>query len=74
MQVTLILRATISEFVFHLLLNMDEMYLDPESMPLTPEWEEERALLAHYDQQWLEEQVLIELDDDIQYCMGACLL
>lgn len=73
MQVTLISRATISEFVFHLLLNMDEMYLDPEDTPLTPEWEEERALLAHYDQQWLEEQVHIELDDDIQYCMGACL-
>ena len=74
MQVTLILRATISEFVLYLLLNMnDELYLNPEDTPLTPEWEEERALLALYDQQWLEEQVHIELDDDIQYCMGACL-
>jgi hypothetical protein len=51
----------------------DDMYLDPEDTPLTPEWEEVRALLAHYDQQWFEEQVHIELDDDIQYCMGACL-
>ena len=74
MQVTLILRATISEFVLYLLLNMnDDMYLDPEDTPLTPEWEEERALLAHYDQQWLEEQVQVDLDDDIQYCLGACL-
>jgi hypothetical protein len=68
-------RAITNDLFLYLLLNMnDELYLDPEDTPLTPEWVEERALLAHYDQQWLEDQVLIDLDDDIQYCMGACLL
>ena len=67
-------RAITNDLFLHLLLNMnDDIYLDPEDTPLTPEGEEERALLAHYDQQWLEEQVQVDLDDDIQYCMGACL-
>lgn len=71
MPVTHILRVNTSEFILCLLL-MYEPYLDPEEMPMTAEWHEEREyrLRCHLD--WV--QSLEEADDlnkAIRFCRGA---
>lgn len=70
MPVTLILRAFTSEFIL-CLLNMDYEILDPEDMPLTPEWDEEREWRLRTHLQFVESLETDDLDTDIRYCRRA---
>ena len=70
MPVTLILRAITSEFILYL-SNMDYEILDPEDMPLTPEWEEEREWRLRTHLQFVESLETDDLDTDIRYCRRA---
>ena len=70
MPVTLILRAITSEFIL-CLLNMDYEILDPEDMPLTPEWDEEREWRLRTHLQFVESLETDDLDTDIRYCRRA---
>ena len=70
MPVTLISRAITSEFIL-CLLNMDYEILDPEDMPLTPEWEEEREWRLRTHLQFVESLETDDLDTDIRFCRIA---
>ena len=70
MPVTLISRAITSEFIL-CLLNMDYEILDPEDMPLTPEWDEEREWRLRTHLQFVESLETDDLDTDIRYCRRA---
>ena len=70
MPVTLISRAITSEFIL-CLLNMDYEILDPEDMPLTPEWEEEREWRLRTHLQFVESLETDDLDTDIRFCRKA---
>ena len=70
MPVTLISRAITSEFILYL-SNMDYEILDPEDMPLTPEWEEEREWRLRTHLQFVESLETDDLDTDIRYCRRA---
>ena len=64
------LRAITSEFILSL-LNMDYEILDPEDMPLTPEWEEEREWRLRTHLQFVESLETDDLDTDIRFCRRA---
>ncbi len=70
MPVTLISRAITSEFIL-CLLNMDYEILDPEDMPLTPEWDEEREWRLRTHLQFVKSLETDDLDTDIRYCRKA---
>jgi len=48
-----------------------ELPLDPEDMPLTPEWEEERAWRLRTHLQFVESLETDDLDTDVRYCRRA---
>ena len=48
-----------------------DLPLDPEDMPLTPEWEEEREWRLRTHLQFVESLETDDLDTDIHYCRKA---
>ena len=63
-------RAITNEFIL-CSIHMNYEILDPEDMPLTPEWEEEREwrLRTHLD--WVESLDTDDLDKAIRCCRKA---
>ena len=70
MPVTLISRATTSEFILCITYMAYEPFLDPEECPMTPEWQEEREYRLRCHLQWVE-SLQEDLDEDVRFCRRA---
>jgi hypothetical protein len=70
MPVTLISRATTSEFILCITYMAYEPFLDPESCPMTAEWQEERNWRYQRHLEWVE-SLQVDLDEDIRFCRRA---
>ena len=70
MPVTLISRATTSEFILCFTYMAYELPLDPEDLVGTPEWQEERNWRYQRHLEWVE-SLQVDLDEDIRFCRRA---
>ena len=70
MPVTLISRAITSEFILCITYMAYEPFLDPESCPMTAEWQEERDLRIQRHLDWVK-SLQVDLDEDIRFCRRA---
>ena len=72
MPVTLISRAITSEFILCITYMAYEPYLDPESCPMTAEWQEERDLRIQHHLDWVKSlDETDDLDKAIRFCRRA---
>ena len=62
-------RAITNEFILCFIHMNYELPLDPEDMPLTPEYDEERSMRHQRHLDWVESLDTDDLDKAIRFCL-----